>query len=119
MPAALAYRARLQALEPNVTFLMSLYLHPDITPSTIKEAKAAGITGVKSYPAGVTTNSAAGVLDYEAFYPVFAEMERQDMVLNLHGELPPTAGKKEGGDEEERRALREVMSGDVDDLEIF
>ncbi|KAL1387364.1 dihydroorotase [Phyllosticta capitalensis] len=101
VPAALAYRARLQALEPNVTFLMSLYLHPDITPSTIKEAKAAGITGVKSYPAGVTTNSAAGVLDYEAFYPVFAEMERQDMVLNLHGELPPTAGKKEGGDEED------------------
>ncbi|KAK7555225.1 hypothetical protein IWX49DRAFT_56412 [Phyllosticta citricarpa] len=107
--AALAYRARLQALEPNVTFLMSLYLHPDITPDTIKAAKAAGIAGVKSYPAGVTTNSAAGVLDYAAFYPVFAEMERQDLVLNLHGELPPTAasrknkddGHEEEGEEEE------------------
>ncbi|KAK8153952.1 hypothetical protein BKA80DRAFT_210408 [Phyllosticta citrichinensis] len=103
--AALAYRARLQALEPNVTFLMSLYLHPDITPDTIKQAKAAGITGVKSYPAGVTTNSAAGVLDYEAFYPVFAEMERQNMVLNLHGELPPTASKKDGQEDDDITVL--------------
>ncbi|KAK7545090.1 dihydroorotase [Phyllosticta citribraziliensis] len=105
--AALAYRARLQALEPNVTFLMSLYLHPDITPATIKQAKAAGIAGVKSYPAGVTTNSAAGVLDYEAFYPVFAEMERQDLVLNLHGELPPSAaaGKKDDKEDDDITVL--------------
>ncbi|KAB2576702.1 putative dihydroorotase [Lasiodiplodia theobromae] len=89
--ATLAYRARLQAIEPNVTFLSSLYLHPDITPETIVAAKKAGVTGVKSYPAGVTTNSSAGVVDYASFYPVFAEMERQDMVLNLHGELPPSA----------------------------
>lgn len=74
---------------------MSLYLHPSITPATIIEAKRAGITGVKSYPAGVTTNSSAGVVDYEAFYPVFAEMERQDLVLNLHGELPPSASSED------------------------
>ena len=67
---------------------MTLYLHPSITPDTIVEAKKAGISGVKSYPAGVTTNSAAGVVDYSTFYPVFAEMERQDLVLNLHGESP-------------------------------
>jgi len=36
---------------------MSLYLHESITPETIREAKKAGITGVKSYPAGVTTVS--------------------------------------------------------------
>lgn len=34
---------------------MSLYLHESITPEVIREAKKAGITGVKSYPAGVTT----------------------------------------------------------------
>jgi dihydroorotase len=34
---------------------MSLYLHESITPETIIKAKQAGITGVKSYPAGVTT----------------------------------------------------------------
>lgn len=70
---------------------MSLYLHPNISPETVIEAKKAGITGIKSYPAGVTTNSAAGVVSYEAFYPVFEEMQRQNMVLNLHGEAPPSA----------------------------
>lgn len=75
-----------------MTFLMSLYLHPNISPETIVQAKKAGITGVKSYPHGVTTHSDDGVMSYEQFYPVFEEMERQDMVLNLHGELPPSAG---------------------------
>jgi len=70
---------------------MSLYLHPNISPDTIKEAKAKGITGVKSYPHGVTTHSDHGVVSYEQFYPVFEEMERQNMVLNLHGEAPPSA----------------------------
>lgn len=87
---ALEYQKRLQAIEPNVNFLMSLYLHETVTPETIVEAKKRGITGVKSYPAGVTTNSASGVVDYSLFYPVFAEMERQNMILNLHGEAPPS-----------------------------
>ncbi|KAK5456944.1 dihydroorotase [Exophiala xenobiotica] len=70
--------------------LMSLYLHPSITPDTIRQAKQSGIIyGVKSYPAGVTTNSASGVVDYEQFYPVFQAMEQEDLVLNLHGEAPP------------------------------
>ena len=89
--AALDYKKRLQAIEPNVSYLMSLYLHPSITPDTIREAKRAGIAGVKSYPAGVTTNSSSGVVDYESFYPVFAAMEEVDMVLNLHGEAPPSS----------------------------
>ncbi|KAK5107723.1 hypothetical protein LTR62_000745 [Meristemomyces frigidus] len=89
----LSYKAKLQVLEPNVTFLMSLYLHPNISPETVIEAKKAGITGIKSYPHGVTTHSDHGVLSYEPFYPVFSEMERQNMVLNLHGELPPSAGE--------------------------
>ncbi|KAK3678908.1 dihydroorotase [Recurvomyces mirabilis] len=89
----LDYKSRLEAIEPNVTFLMSLYLHPNISPETVIEAKQAGIAGIKSYPHGVTTHSDHGVMSYEAFYPVFEEMERQDMVLNLHGELPPSAGE--------------------------
>lgn len=72
---------------------MSLYLHPSITPEIIQKAKAGGVTGVKSYPAGVTTNSAQGVMSYEEFYPVFEEMERVDMILNIHGELPSSAGE--------------------------
>lgn len=68
---------------------MSLYLCTAITPEVIREAARAGIRGVKSYPAGVTTNSASGVVDYESFYPVFAAMEEEGLILNLHGESPP------------------------------
>lgn len=56
---ATAYRERLQSLAPNVTFLMTLYLCPAITPSVIFDAAKAGIAGVKSYPAGVTTYDAS------------------------------------------------------------
>lgn len=49
----LDYKNRLEKLAPGVDFLMSLYLHTDIKPETIIEAKKAGITGVKSYPAGM------------------------------------------------------------------
>ncbi|KEF62877.1 dihydroorotase, homodimeric type [Exophiala aquamarina CBS 119918] len=74
----------------QIRTLMSLYLHPSITPETIREAKKSGVVfGVKSYPAGVTTNSASGVVNYEQFYPVFKAMEEEDLVLNLHGEAPP------------------------------
>ena len=89
---AVEYRTKLQALEPNVEFLMSLYLHESMTVETIIEAKRAGITGVKSYPAGVTTNSSSGVVDYTSYYPIFKQMEREDMVLNLHGECPSNGG---------------------------
>lgn len=76
-------------MDSETTFLMTLYLNQAVTPEVIYEAKKAGIIGVKSYPQGVTTNSDAGVVSYEAFYPVFAAMEEVDMVLNLHGEKPP------------------------------
>jgi len=49
------------------------------------------MTGVKSYPRGVTTNSDGGIESYEAYYPVFEAMEQEDMVLNLHGEIPSDA----------------------------
>ncbi|EON99908.1 putative dihydroorotase protein [Phaeoacremonium minimum UCRPA7] len=82
------YKSRLVALDPSVNYLMTLYLHPSITPDVVREAKKAGIVGIKSYPAGVTTNSASGVLDYEMFYPVFEAMQEEGLVLNLHGECP-------------------------------
>jgi dihydroorotase len=85
---AMAYKQRLQQEDPTVNYLMTLYLHEKITPAVVKEAKAQGIVGIKSYPAGVTTNSSSGVIDYEIFYPVFREMEQCGMVLNLHGECP-------------------------------
>jgi dihydroorotase len=59
----------------------------------VKGARAQGVVGIKSYPAGVTTNSSSGVLDYELFYPVFQAMEQCGMVLNLHGECPSDNAK--------------------------
>ncbi|KAJ3242167.1 hypothetical protein HDU78_001485 [Chytriomyces hyalinus] len=85
---AIDYRSQLQKLAPNVTFLMSLYLSPSLTPDEIRKAKKAGVVGVKSYPRGVTTNSEGGIESYTVYYDVFRAMEEEDMVLNLHGEVP-------------------------------
>ncbi|TFK74430.1 Dihydroorotase [Pluteus cervinus] len=88
---ALEYKAQLEKIDPSVTYLMTLYLSPTLTPEEIRKAKEAGIVGVKSYPRGVTTNSDSGIESYEAYYPVFEAMQEVDMVLNLHGEIPSNA----------------------------
>ncbi|TPX08831.1 uncharacterized protein E0L32_009771 [Thyridium curvatum] len=85
---ALDYKRRLQAIDPSVDYLMSLYLHKSITPEVIREAKRAGIAGVKAYPRGVTTNSEWGVVSFDEFADVLAAMEREGVVLNIHGEAP-------------------------------
>lgn len=87
---AIAYMDQLQALAPSIQFLPSLYLSSILTPAMVQEAHAAGVVGIKSYPRGVTTNSEGGVgmEGYGVFDAVFGEMERLDMVLNLHGEVP-------------------------------
>lgn len=67
-----------------------MYLTTALTPAQIREAHQGGVVGVKSYPRGVTTNSEGGVgmEGYGVFDEVFAEMEKVDMILNLHGEVP-------------------------------
>ena len=87
---ALAYRERiLQAVPPSKEFepLMTLYLTNSTTSKMIAEAKAAGITAAKYYPAGATTNSDAAVSEMTALYPVFAAMQEHDMPLLIHGEV--------------------------------
>lgn len=42
---ALAYKAQLEQLAPKVTFYMSLYLNPDLTPDEIRKAAKAGVRG--------------------------------------------------------------------------
>ena len=42
---ALAYKAELQKIDPNVEYLMTLYLSPDLTPEEVRKAKRAGIIG--------------------------------------------------------------------------
>jgi dihydroorotase len=43
---ALAYKERLQRLEPNVEFLMTLYLSPELTVGEVKKAKEGGVVGM-------------------------------------------------------------------------
>lgn len=51
---AVSYHQKLSALAPDVTFLMTLFLHPGLNATIIAEAAASGIVhGVKFYPAGV------------------------------------------------------------------
>ncbi|KAI0891110.1 amidohydrolase 2 [Annulohypoxylon nitens] len=91
----LDYQSKLRAIAKDVNFLMSLFLHPSITPEVIAQAAAAGVTGVKMYPQGVTTNSENGVSNLEAFYDTFAAMEKHDLVLNLHGEVLESLAPKD------------------------
>ncbi|KAI1065552.1 hypothetical protein LB507_000994 [Fusarium sp. FIESC RH6] len=76
----LEYKSKLTAITQDVNFLMSLYLHPSVTPEVIAQAAEAGVTGV-------TTNSESGVSDITAFYDTFAAMEKHGIVLNIHGEV--------------------------------
>jgi dihydroorotase len=43
---ALKYKADLERIDPNVEYLMTLYLSLDLTPDEIRKAKKAGIAGV-------------------------------------------------------------------------
>ena len=66
---------------------MTLYLTNETTPADITEAKAAGVTACKLYPAGATTNSDAAVKGINALYPVFEQMQKDGMLLLVHGEV--------------------------------
>ena len=68
--------------------LMTLYLTDNTTPQMISEAKQSGLVyACKLYPAGATTNSASGVTDVKKLYPVFEQMEKDGMLLLIHGEV--------------------------------
>ena len=89
---AAAYRRRiLDALgETAQTFepLMTLYLTDQTSAEDIRAAAESDfVKAVKLYPAGATTNSAAGVSDLSALYPTLEAMERHDLPLLIHGEV--------------------------------
>lgn len=88
---ALAYRERILAHVPTdnpFDPLMTLYLTDETRGETIAAAaECPFIHGVKLYPAGATTNSAAGVTALDPLYPVLTEMERYDVPLLVHGEV--------------------------------
>ena len=89
--AAAGYRDRILAALPSgtrFTPLMTLYLTDNTKASEIAAAKRSGfVHAVKYYPAGATTHSDAGVTSLDRVYPVLAAMEREGVVLSLHGEV--------------------------------
>ncbi len=88
---ARAYRARIfQALPEGADFtpLMTAYLTDATDADDLTRGHAEGVlTAAKLYPAHATTNSAAGVSDVRAIYPVLERMQAIDMVLCIHGEV--------------------------------
>jgi dihydroorotase len=87
---ALAYKQRIQAAVPaGMTFepLMTLYLTDNLLPDEIKCAREAGVVACKLYPAGATTNSDAGVTDLRKTYKTLEAMQREGLLLLVHGEV--------------------------------
>lgn len=87
---AQAYKDRILAAVPEgLTFepLMTLYLTDNLAPAEIARAKAAGVVACKLYPAGATTNSDYGVTDIKKIYPTLEAMQREGMLLLVHGEV--------------------------------
>jgi len=88
---AMAYRQRIvSALPPESSFkpLMTLYLTNDTTVDEIRRAHDSGMVhAIKYYPAGATTNSAAGVYDLRRCMPALDAMQSLGMPLLVHGEV--------------------------------
>ena len=84
------YKARILAARPlgsQFEPLMTLYLTNQTSTQDILAAKQAGVVAAKLYPAGATTNSAQAVSGIDALYPVFEEMQKQGLLLLVHGEV--------------------------------
>jgi dihydroorotase len=85
---AVAYKARIDAQGTDLDALMTLYLTDNTTADDIREASESKIVkALKYYPAGATTNSAAGVTALENAYEAIAMMEELGVPLLLHGEI--------------------------------
>ncbi|MCF8208216.1 MAG: dihydroorotase [Rhodoferax sp.] len=87
---ARAYRQRIVAAVPNgLAFepLMTLYLTDKLAPDEMLRATDAGVVALKLYPAGATTNSDAGVTDLRKTYKTLEAMQREGLLLLVHGEV--------------------------------
>lgn len=95
------YRSAIEAAHRESTVgdhpftpLMVGYLTTETTVENVTAMAAAGVTAYKLYPLGGTTNSHSGIPSEwlrelpDQLLDVFGEMEKHNMVLCLHGELP-------------------------------
>jgi dihydroorotase len=87
---ASAYRQRILAALPagaSFTPLMTMYLTDNTPVEEIQKAREAGVVALKLYPAGATTNSDAGVTDIRKTYKTLEAMQREGLLLLVHGEV--------------------------------
>ncbi len=87
---ASGYRDRIRAAVPSgLSFepLMVLYLTDNTPAEEVVRAKAMGAVAFKLYPAGATTNSDAGVTDLRKTYKALEAIQREGLVLCVHGEV--------------------------------
>jgi len=82
------YKTQIESAAPGLEALMTFKLNPSYCEEDLRALQAAGAVAGKYYPAGVTTNSADGIADFDAVLPVVALMEKLGLVLCLHGEEP-------------------------------
>ncbi|GAB2787199.1 dihydroorotase [Halomonas shantousis] len=89
--SAQAYRERILSALPaghDFTPLMTCYLNESVDAAELEHGFIEGVfTAAKLYPANATTNSAHGVRDVKAIYPLFETMQRLGMPLLIHGEV--------------------------------
>ena len=67
---------------------MTLYLTNCLTKDEIKKVSTHEyIKAIKMYPKGATTNSGSGISNITEFYPLFEAMEKNGVILSIHGEV--------------------------------
>jgi len=79
-----SYRKEILENSENFTPLMNIFMR-EYTEDELLEL-ADKIFAIKLYPAGITTNSEAGVKSIENIYPVLEIMEELGIPLSVHGE---------------------------------
>lgn len=82
------YKSQIEQAAPGLVALMTFKLNAAYTEADLIALQQAGAVAGKYYPAGVTTNSADGIADFESILPVVALMEKLNLVLCIHGEEP-------------------------------
>lgn len=83
-----SYRKHIKEFAPNFEPLMTFKILPSTKPEDIRPLYESGVLAGKYYPAGATTNSEDGIINWEIMKPVLKEMETIGLVLSIHGEIP-------------------------------
>ena len=69
---------------PHMTLYLTNYLNKD---EIKRVSNHQYIKAIKMYPKGATTNSNSGISNVVEFYPLFEAMEKNGVILSIHGEV--------------------------------